>query len=111
MILSTWLSWKGVRVCFLCPFCAPLFRCRSLFLEGLTMSEEGGWEELPECFLRMAISASSWAIFSSAALSSLSSSAIRLSLASLTTKNTLFDLPVEKRNVNAYDEGSIKNLC
>ena len=51
------------------------------------MSEEGGLEELPEFFLSCpsswTILASSPAIFSSAALSSASSPAIRLSLESI----------------------------
>ena len=60
MMLSSCSLLKGVRECFLCPFCDPLFRLfrrRDLSLEGLTMSEEGGLEELLEFFLWDAISA------------------------------------------------------
>src|SRR5215469_1535085 len=92
----------GLRRCCLCPGCAPCLRLisfpfLSLGLGGLTMSEEGGLEELPEFFLSIATLDSRRAIFSRAALSRasrclskasrlatcFSSLAIRLSLASI----------------------------
>src|SRR5215469_6671342 len=64
----------GLRRCCSCPGCAPCLRLvsfpfLSLGLGGLTMSEEGGLEELPEFFLSIATLDSNKAIFSRAALS------------------------------------------
>ena len=65
------------------------FRRRSCCF-GLTMSEEGGVEELEEFFFSVVISASSSAIFSRAAWSSFSSFSIRLSLASIMVRILFF---------------------
>ena len=53
--LSTWLSSKGLRRCCLCPCCAPIFRfffrgVSVKCLGGLTISEDGGLEEVAEFF-------------------------------------------------------------
>jgi len=66
----------------------------SVFVFGVTMSDEGGLEEVAEFFLRMAISVLSRSISSRASLSSVSSSAIRLSLPSMMLRILFF--PVDK---------------
>ena len=83
----------GVRRCCLCPGCAPFFLL--VFLSffsvfGLTISEEGGLEELPECFSSSAMRSLSRSISSRRFLIIPSSSAIRLSLASMMLRILFF---------------------
>ena len=79
----------------------------SVFGFALTMSKEGGLEELPECFSRMAMRSLRRALSSRASLSSVSSSAIRLSLASMSDMIIFYQInrkTKSKKCVNGYDD-------
>ena len=95
---------ERVRRFYLCPFCAPAFflRRRSCCLGGLTMSDEGGIDELPEFLRRVVTRAASSA-------TRVSSSAIRLSLPPMMQHDNLCrqgrknKLKIEGRNTeNGY---------